>query len=217
MRCQSLNSIVRSRRSRWISKVLSGMRYSQRFRCQVLGLVASVMVAGAACAPSAPNLPSVTTPFDPMALYESAEHPFSIRYPADWTEHPEIENAQGIEVWRTNSKGEWFVFVKNTVPDGESLSSYVDWVIAADKSSPQHEMVSREQSKTVQELPAERLEFTISWSEGQMTVNALIYLHENEVGFRAAYGVYTPRYEEMKDMIAYSFGTFQAINESPPG
>ena len=41
-----------------------------------------------------------------------------------------------------------------------------------------------------------------------MTVNALIYLHDNKVGFRAAYGVYTPQYEMMKGMIAYSFSTF---------
>ena len=43
-----------------------------------------------------------------------------------------------------------------------------------------------------------------------MTVNALIYLDENSSGVRAAYGVYTSRYEEMKDMIAYSFSTFHA-------
>ena len=41
-----------------------------------------------------------------------------------------------------------------------------------------------------------------------MKVNALIYLHDNQVGFRAAYGVYTPRYDGMKDMIDYSFSTF---------
>ena len=46
-----------------------------------------------------------------------------------------------------------------------------------------------------------------------MTVNALIYLHENKViGTRMAYGIPTTRYEDMKDMIAYSFNTFRVAN-----
>ena len=47
-----------------------------------------------------------------------------------------------------------------------------------------------------------------------MTVNALIYLHDNGFGLRTVYGVLTSRYGEMKDMIAYSFNTFHAIQES---
>jgi hypothetical protein len=42
-----------------------------------------------------------------------------------------------------------------------------------------------------------------------MTVNALVYLHDNRVGFRTAFGVPTIRYEEMKDSIAYTFSTFR--------
>ena len=86
-------------------------------------------------------------------------------------------------------------------------------------------MVSRKQTKTAQGLPAELIEYTYTQWEmiGQpMTANALIYLHDNGVGIRTACGVYTSRYEEMKDMIAYSFNTFQlntshAITEAPPG
>ena len=46
-----------------------------------------------------------------MALYESAEHPFSIQYPAEWIEHPEVQNG-GVVVWRTGSEEEWFVIVE---------------------------------------------------------------------------------------------------------
>ena len=164
-------------------------------------------------APTAEPTPTlVTTSFGPMVLHESAEHSFSIQYPAEWTEHPEIQS-DWMPVWRTDSKG-WFVFVENTVPDGKSLSEYVDWVIAADKGSDrQHEMVSREQTETAQGLPAELLEYTVSWSGEPMTVNALIYLHDylhdDRLGFRMAYGVYTSRFEEMKNMIDYSFSTFR--------
>ena len=181
-----------------------------RWRCQVVGLIALVTVVVAACTPTAPTPTPVTSSFGPMALYESAEHPFSIPYPAEWVEHPEIQIDYGLPVWRTDSKGEWSVIVEGSTIHAESLSAYVDWVISIDKQSDaEHKMVSREQAKTTQGLPAGLLEYTISWSGEPMTVNALIYLVDNSIGFRAAYGVYTSRYEEMKDMIAYSFSTFQ--------
>ena len=184
--------------------VVSNCKY-RWWRYQAVGLIALVAVVSAACSTTAPT--PVTSPFGPMALYESAEHPFSIQYPAEWIEHPDIQN-DSVPVWRTGSQGEWFVVVRNTVPDGETLSAYVDWVISADRSSAQHEMVSREQTKTAQGLTAELLEFTISYDGKPMTVNALIYLHGNGVGVRTAYGVPTSGYEDMKDMIAYSFSTF---------
>ena len=194
------------------------MENSERWRYQAVGLIALVTAVVAACTPTAPTPIPVTSSFGLMALYESAEHPFSIQYPTEWIEHPDIQNDYGIEVGRTNSNGEWFVVVQGSTEHGESLSAYVDWVIAIDKTTDaEHKIVSREQTKTAQGLTAALLEYTISWSVEPMTVNALIYLHDNRVGFRAAYGVYTPRYEEMKDMIAYSFSTFHAIKESPPG
>ena len=210
-----------SRRSwKTFSKVMVDMANSKSWRYLAVGLIGLVTVVVAACAPTAPTPTPVTSPFGPMALYESAEHPFSIQYPAEWTEHPEIQS-DWMPVWRTNSKGEWFVVVVNRGPHGESLSAYVDWVISGDQQShEQYEMVSREQTKPAQGLPAELIEYTYTQWEmigQQMTANALIYLHDNGVGFRAAYGVYTSRYEEMKDLIAYSFGTFHAIKESPLG
>ena len=172
-------------------------------RYLAVGLFALVAVVAAACSRAAP--PSL----GPMALYESAKHPFSLQYPAEWIEHPKFQNGV-IVAWRTGSHGEWFVIVEGDTVHRESLSAYVDAVIATDKQTDaQHEMVSREQTKTAQGLPAELLEYTISWSGEPMTVTALIYLNDNRVGFRMAYGVLTPRYEDMKDEIAFSFSTFR--------
>ena len=197
------------------------MRISERWRHRAVGLIALVAIVGAACTRTSPTpTPSTSSlvPIGvPMALYESAEHPFSIEYPADWIEHSDIQNGS-VVVWRTGSKEEWFVIVEGSTEHGESLSAYVDWVISSDRQTDaEHEMVSREQTKTAQGLPAELLKYTISWSGEPMTVNALIYLHDNGVGLRTAYGVFTSRYDEMKDMIAYAFNTFHAIKESPPG
>ena len=191
------------------SKVLLDMVNPDRWRYLAVSLIALAMVVVAGCSPTGSTSTLGTSFFGPMALYESAEHPFSIQYPAEWIEHPDIQDEYGIPVWRTDSKGEWFVVVQGSTVNNGSLSAYVDWVISSDKKTDkQHEMVSREQTKTVQGLPAELIEYTISWGGEPMTVNALIYLHDNKVGFRAAYGVFTPRYEGMKDMIAYSFSTF---------
>ena len=167
----------------------------------VLGLIVLVAVAGAACGGDAPSIGAT-------ALYESPEYPFSVEYPAEWTEVP-MDGFPSVVMWREGPKGEWFVIVEGVTVHGESLSAYVDAVIATDKQSDvDHEMVSREETKTAQGLPAELLEYTISWSGVPMTVTALIYLHENRVGFRTAYGVPTGEYEEMKDSIADSFSTF---------
>lgn len=181
------------------------------WRYQAVGLFALATVVGAACTRTAPTPTPVTSSFAPMALYESAEHPFSVQYPAEWTEHPELQNG-AVVMWRTGPKEEWFVIAEGGTVHGESLSAYVDAVIATDKQSDsQHEMVSRERTATVQGLPAELLEHTISWSGMPMTVTALIYLHDNRIGFRTAYGVPTTGYAEMKDMIGYSFSNFAAI------
>ena len=182
------------------------------WRYQAVGLTALVTVVAAACTQAAPTPTPVTSssvPIGvPMALYESAEHPFSLQYPAEWTEHPEVQNGE-IVVWRTGSQGEWFVIVEGSTVHGESLSAYVDAVIAIDRQTdPQYELVSRAKTATVQGLSTELLEYTLY--EGAHTVTALIYLHNNQIGFRTAYGASTPIYEEMKDMIAYSFSTFQA-------
>ena len=188
------------------------MGNSEWWRYQAVGLIALVAIVGAACGQTSPTPTPATSSLVPigvpMALYESAEHPFSIQYPAEWIEHPEVQNGE-IVVWRTGSQGEWFVIVEGSTVYGEGLSAYVDAVISIDRQTdPQHEMVSREQTATVQGLSTELLEYTLYG--GAHTVSALIYLHDNRIGFRTAYGAPTPRYEEMQDMIAYSFGTFQA-------
>ena len=175
----------------------------------ILLVVASVVVVRIRTAQT-----PVVSSFGPMALYESANQPFSIEYPAKWTDYLKVQNS-AVVVWRWSSSGEWFIVVENTSTEGETLlSEYVDWVISWDsRTDPQHEMVSREQTETVQGLPAELLEYTIMRSEGPMTVKALIFLHEDKItGTRMAYGIPSHRYKEMKDMIAYSFSTFHVTN-----
>ena len=57
-------------------------------RYLAVGLVALVAVVAAACGRTAP--PSL----GPMAHYESAEHPFSLQYPAEWIEHPDLQKVR---------------------------------------------------------------------------------------------------------------------------
>ena len=142
------------------------------------------------------------------ALYDSPQYPFSVEYPAEWAERP-LDGFPAVVMWSEGPKGEWFVIVEHDTVHGESLSSYVDAVIGWDKQSDaEHEMVSRETTTTAQGLAAELLVYTISSGGLPMTVTALIYLHENKIGFRTAYGVPTSEYIEPKDSIAESFTTF---------
>ena len=172
----------------------------------VIALTAGLLLLMAACGGDGPT--PVPSSLGPLALYDSPEYPFSIQYPAEWTEIS-LTDFPAVVMWRTGSQGEWFVIVEHSTVHGESLSAYVDSVIATDKQSDaQHQMVSREQTKTAQGLPAELLEYTISWSGVPMTVTALIYLHDNRIGFRTAYGVPISRYKDMKGSIAQSFSTF---------
>ena len=139
-------------------------------RYAAASLIALALVVSAACGGDAPAPTTVPSSLGPLALYDSPEYAFSIQYPTEWTEHPELQNS-AVVVWRTGSQGEWFVIVEGGTVHGESLSTYVDAVVAIDKQSDaQHEMVSREQTKTAQGLPAELLEYTISWSGVPMTV-----------------------------------------------
>ena len=167
-------------------------------------LLAQIAIVGAACGGDGPLSIGST------ALYESPEYPFSVEYPAEWTERP-LDGFPSVVMWREGraERGEWFVIVEGDTVHGESLSAYVDAVIGWDKQSDaQHEMGSREETTTAQGLPAEVLVYTISVSGAPMTVTALIYLHENKTGFRTAYGAPTSRYNEMKGSIADSFSTF---------
>ena len=110
----------------------------------VLGLIALVLVVGAACGrdSAAPTPTPVPSSLGPLVLYESAEHPFSVEYPAEWTHIP-LDHFPAVVMWRTGPKGEWFVIVEHRTVHGESLSAYVDSVITTDKQSDaQHEMVS---------------------------------------------------------------------------
>ena len=115
----------RERESAEVGNIASHCKY-RWWRYQAVGLIALVTVVGAACTSTTPTSTPVTSSFGPMALYESAEPSFSIQFSAEWIEHPDVQNDFGIPVWRTNTLGEWFVIAQNTVPNGESLSAYVD-------------------------------------------------------------------------------------------
>ena len=173
-------------------------------------LVISLTLLFAACAGDASTPTPVPPSLGPLALYESSEYPFSIQYAAEWTEVP-LTGFPSVVMWRRGPQEEWFIIVEHSSGSGqrETLSGYVDWVIDADsRVDAEHEMVSRERTKTAQGLPAELLEYTILWTGIPMTVTAFIYVHDNRVGFRAAYAVPTSIYEDMKSSIDHSLSTF---------
>ena len=160
-----------------------------------------------------PPEPAVTieSPFGTMAVYESAQHPFSVQYPADWLAlgpDPEL----GIVAHFVGDSGEEFIVTEEDTAElglGEiGLKEYVAVVLAATgEFTPGYGLLSREETVTPAGLPVEVVE--IEAFEGLVRAKRLIYLYEGRTGFSATYFAAADRYEEMQDVIDYSSSTFQ--------
>jgi hypothetical protein len=163
-----------------------------------------------------PTPPPIDSPFGPMALYESAQHPFSIQYPAEWLEQPaewlEQPAMLGEVVSFSSDEGGLLVITEEDVAAyglGKlTLQEYVDAVISMIESTVVDvSIVSREQITTEQGLSAEILTYTDQG--GLFQVRRFIYVDEDGTAFSATYAAVRGRLDQLEPLIEYSFGTFQ--------
>ena len=151
---------------------------------------------------------TIDSPFGPMALYESPQYPFSIQYPADWS-----EQAAQVDItasFASDAGGVFAVAEEDTVAEGIgkiTLGHYADLVESVFGSDPDIQVQSRDQIVTSQGQPAEIVVFILTAE--LFNVTRFIYLHEGQIGFGASYVVPTARHEEVARMIDYSFSTFR--------
>jgi hypothetical protein len=148
-----------------------------------------------------------------MAVYQSAQYPFAITYPATWTEQTlSAEEKESYTAFFTNEEINIFGiaeedlieygFGKTTLDEYVELAStYFDAVGA--------EILSSERRLTAQGLPIEVIE--VSLMGGMMKGKRLIYMHENSVAFSASYMLPRKKYLEMDNLIEYSFSTFRVL------
>ncbi|MCP4609258.1 MAG: hypothetical protein GY845_11145 [Planctomycetes bacterium] len=157
-----------------------------------------------------PIITEIDSPFGPMALYESAQYPFSIQYPSHWTEQ-QLE-IPGVEGHFGNDGGESLTIAEDTLIEyglGEmSLTEYADLVVSIQESAAMdYEIISREEIVTPYGPRVVRIDF--SYLNGVMKGSRLVYLHERSVGFNATFVCPAAVYdEEMLPLINYSFDTF---------
>ena len=171
---------------------------------------------GAAAVSPPEAAPTIDSPFGPMALYESEIYPFSIQYPAAWTEQPVTPEA-GLTALYLGEQNEEFVIAEEEVAGlglgPLTLSEYVDALLSVLSTVvPGYQLISRQQTVTAQGLPIEMVE--ISALGGLQIATRQVYLHRGVTGFSATYTASKSRHEELKDLIDYSFSTLQ-VGEAP--
>ena len=148
-----------------------------------------------------------------LALYESDDQPFSIQYPAAWTEAPPDPDVTAIFF------GGQDALLLITEEDlaalgiGEStLRDYTDVLVSSMTGDGSVLVSSRKQFETSQGLDAEVLELSV---EDGFRAKRLIYLHEGTVGFSATYFAAEAQFDELRAMIEHSFGTFRVEERVP--
>jgi tetratricopeptide (TPR) repeat protein/formylglycine-generating enzyme required for sulfatase activity len=153
--------------------------------------------------------PPAPTPTIPMALYESAQYPFAIQYPAQWAEQPEQE---GITVLYAEDSAMFGIAEEDLIAGGAeemTLEEYADVVLfVVAQGFEDFELVSRQRTVNAQGLPVQIVVFTAG-PGGVLKASRLIYLHENKIGFNASYFALKARHQELEPLIEFSFSTFR--------
>lgn len=164
---------------------------------------------GAAAVSPPPAPTRIASPVGPMALYESADKPFSIQYPAEWTEASPMLGETARFVSPQNGMLSIVEEDLTTLGMGEmTLEEYVDMVVSFQTSIlTDLQIVSREQVTTEQGLPA--VTTTYTYLGGLFRVSRLIYLTDDGVAFNATYLSGRAQYEELAPLVEYSFSTFR--------
>ena len=141
-----------------------------------------------------------------MALYKSADYPFSIQYPADWTREPSDPD---VTVSFAGPKNAYLGIAELDLESegfGElSLKSFADMLLLGMEIEG-FALVSREERLTPQGQPFETIE--LSAVGGAVMGSVALYLHDGRMGVQVFYVGPNARYEELKPLIEYTFETF---------
>jgi hypothetical protein len=148
-----------------------------------------------------------------MTWYKSAQYPFALQYPAQWTEQSVTE---GVTAAYAEGNSALVITEEDLIALGAGemkLEDYVDVVLyAAAQKIENYELLSREQTVNHQGLPIQIV--TFSGGPGNIfRASVLIYVHENKVGFNALYIMPKGTYQELKPLIDASFSTFESGEE----
>ena len=145
-----------------------------------------------------------------MALYESAQYPFSIQYPASWAEAGSPEGLTAQFVGGLNT----FSIVEQDISElglgSLTLEEFASEAITALRVRLSDVQIrSREQAVSAQGLPVEIIVYTVFLDS--FTASRLIYVHENAIAFTGTYVIVSFNYDRMEPLIARSFDSFSVV------
>jgi tetratricopeptide (TPR) repeat protein len=155
------------------------------------------------------------TVYGSLQTYESERFDFALRYPSFWTEtecpvQATICFQSGVDAGLIIAEED----LDNLPVDLEDTSQegYADLIEELIISSLQGaEIVAREPVTTTQGLVGEK--FVVSAQAGLVTISRFVYVNEDSVAFNATYFAGTRLYEQLEEMIDYSYSHFREWDE----
>ncbi|MFN8457464.1 MAG: trypsin-like peptidase domain-containing protein [Anaerolineae bacterium] len=171
--------------------------------------------------PTPPQLAANTqaSPYGRMTLYKSRIFPFSMPYPAYWSEPDEAMSlCQAATACFTGADDGTLIIKEEDLPSlgvaETTLAKYVDATLAALKSQvADFKLIAREDFTNLQGQPAQILTYTSQG--GLFKASQLVYVYEDSVGFSVTYLTGAERYQSLESFIYYSFDSFRLRELGP--
>lgn len=157
----------------------------------------------------APTPEVLESPFGPMAVYEGSLYPFTIQYPGAWVEQPaELgETARFV----SDQGGLLVITEEDLIAEGLgelTLEEYGNLILSIVSTSTfDFELLERQSFMTQDDVSGEVLAFT--FQDGVFEARRFYYVHNGGIATNATFIASNTRFDELEEMVNYSFGTFQ--------
>jgi hypothetical protein len=179
------------------------------------GYYLTVSEAPAGATPAVPSITPIPTAapiasdFGLMSTYQSAQFPFSIQYPAGWTEQG--ASVAGTTAMFTDEENASLIIAEEDVVAlglGKLTQEKYTDLLETNLNATQSNIAlhARRQTTLKNGIAGEILEFT-AYGDTYYGIR-LVYLLDGQIGFNATYLVAQDRFEALLPMIEYSFDTF---------
>lgn len=167
----------------------------------------------------APTAVPLDSPFGPMTVYESEDHPFTMQYPADWdSRYSSNFNILDLQCTllecRHSPTGNSLQLIELDLEtlgaEDLSLDELIQAILAT-YSEQGLTLISRETFTTQQGLSGNIIKSRNEELEGALIIE-FAYIHEG-VLFNAAYIIDDTDVEALEEKIRYTFSTFEVVEE----
>ena len=178
-------------------------------------VIATPEPSGETTTPTAtsPSEPTLESPFGPMKRYESKRHPFSILYPATWSEEPTDPNGAAVASF-AGEQGTLLIVEELVAREYIDLSgpfAVVDYGKALLSSEYGETLLSDTHFEFVfgnlEEGPGGPI-YTMEFTSFDATYNVFNFII-GRIAFQAIYVTPIDRSEELEDLVDYLLSSFR--------